>query len=287
MFCFECSSALPLSTNSVAPILVPFSSIPDVEFVPSEEATQIMLLDKVPIPLSEYSAQQQAPTHAHLLLSHWHTAWLGHMKHCSHKLLVPAATTHITTSLNMFTWRCLRSRYPDRRVAQFFLEGIQTGFRIGVVGGESKFKSAKKNLQSALEHPQVVQEYLSAEIQEHRLAGPFPKSLIPSAHISPFGVIPKSHQPDKWRLIVNLSHPNNYNVNDAIPKELCSISYVTIDDAIQNMGRNALLAKIDIKSAFQLIPVHPADRHWPAMEWNGMLLIDTCLHLVLGQHQTV
>ena len=79
---------------------------------------------------------------------------------------------------------------------------------------------------------------------------------------------------------MNLSHPHGYSVNDAIPKELCSISYITIDDAtrrIVELGANTLLAKIDIKSAFRLIPVHPADRHWLAMEWNGSLLIDTCL----------
>ena len=79
--------------------------------------------------------------------------------------------------------------------------------------------------------------------QEHRLAGPFPKSLIPSAHISPFGVIPKSHQPGKWRLIVNLSYPNGFSVNDSIPRELCSISYVTIDDAIQNIVELGLIGQ--------------------------------------------
>ena len=113
----------------------------------------------------------------------------------------------------------------------------------------------------------------------------FVKSLIPSAHVSPFGVIPKSHQPGKWCLIVNLSHPSGHSVNDAIPTEPFSITYISIDDAIQktvDLGLNALLAKIDIKSAFRLIPVHPADRHWLAMEWNGMLFIDTCFPFGLG-----
>ena len=60
----------------------------------------------------------------------------------------------------------------------------------------------------------------------------------------------------------------------------CAPFHVTIDDAIQKiveLGPHALLAKIDIKSAFRLIPVHPADRHWLAMEWEGKILIDTCL----------
>ena len=40
---------------------------------------------------------------------------------------------------------------------------------------------------------------------------------------------------------------------------------------------NTLLAKIDVKSAFRLLPVHPLDRHLLAMDWDRNLYIDTCL----------
>ena len=59
------------------------------------------------------------------------------------------------------------------------------------------------------------------------------------------------------------------------------MSYISVDEAIKQIissGRGTLLlAKIDIKSAFRLIPVHPADRHLLAMEWKGDVYIDTCL----------
>ena len=58
------------------------------------------------------------------------------------------------------------------------------------------------------------------------------------------------------------------------------MSYITIDDAIKGnlvLGPGTLLAKIDIKSAFRLIPVHPADRHLLAMEWRSGVFINTCL----------
>ena len=96
----------------------------------------------------------------------------------------------------------------------------------------------------------------------------------------PDQVIPKNHQPDKWRLIVDLSHPAGHSVNDNIPKALCSLSYITVDDAIQAIvqsGPYTLLSKVDIKSAFRLIPVHPADRHLLAMKWNDKIYIDGCL----------
>ena len=38
-----------------------------------------------------------------------------------------------------------------------------------------------------------------------------------------------------------------------------------------------MLAKIDIQSAFRLIPVHPTDRHLLAMQWDNYIFIDTCL----------
>ena len=141
-------------------------------------------------------------------------------------------------------------------------------------------KSARKNLDGALQHPEVVDEYLTAEIAQHRVAGPFIKSTVPRAHISRFGVIPKNHNPNKWRLIVDLSHPTGHSVNDGIPKDLCGLTYITIDTAIKHIlttGPGTLLAKVDIKNAFRLLPVHPADRHMLATKWNNQVYIDTRL----------
>ena len=69
-------------------------------------------------------------------------------------------------------------------------------------------------------------------------------------------------------------------MNDGIPSPLCSLSYISVDDAVQNIikiGRGALLAKVDIKSAFRLLPVHPSDWHLIAMKWNHQIYIDACL----------
>ena len=105
---------------------------------------------------------------------------------------------------------------------------------------------------------------------------------IPNGPISRFGIIPKKHHANnyKWRLIVNLSHPAGHSVNDGISSALCSLNYVILDDAIQqilNLGRGCMLAKIDIQSAFRLLPVHPADRHLLLMKWNGNICIDMCM----------
>ena len=186
----------------------------------------------------------------------------------------------ITTPLQPKEWQRSLSAHPNTSLVTFFILGLTDGFKIGFNNPTSKLHSAHKNLAEALQHSQVVDDYLKAEIAEHRVAGPFHKADVSDAHISRFGVIPKQHKPDKWRLIVGLSHPVELSVNDGIPKELCSLSYISVDTAIDHiieLGTGTLLAKIDIKSAFRLLPVHPSDRYLLAMEWNKGIYIDTCL----------
>lgn len=43
------------------------------------------------------------------------------------------------------------------------------------------------------------------------------------------------------------------------------------------LGKGALIAKTDIKSAYSLVPVHPNDRKWLGMEWDGKIYIDGML----------
>ncbi len=57
----------------------------------------------------------------------------------------------------------------------------------------------------------------------------------------------------------------------------CSLAYTKVDYIIPRIlssGRNTLLAKIDIESAFRNVPVHPDDRHLLGMTWENQLYID-------------
>ena len=198
----------------------------------------------------------------------------------SDKIYVPLEATAVITSLVSGNWKTLLAEHPDHSLVKFFTSGIADGFRIGFKHPTETLRPAKKNMYCATQHPAVVDKYLAEEISHRRLVGPFIPQLVPSAHINRFGVIPKHHQPNKWQLIVDLSHPSGHSINDGIPKDLCSLTYITIDTAIEQirtLGRGTVLAKIDIKSAFRLLPVHPADRHLLAMKWNTQVYIDACL----------
>ena len=62
----------------------------------------------------------------------------------------------------------------------------------------------------------MVQKYLQEECKMGRVFGPIDLGELPGVHVSKFGVIPKSSQPGKWRLILDLSSPNGASVNDGI-----------------------------------------------------------------------
>ena len=46
---------------------------------------------------------------------------------------------------------------------------------------------------------------------------------------------------------------------------------------ILTLGAGTCMAKIDIRNAFRLLPVHLADRHMLGMRWNNQIYIETCL----------
>lgn len=58
------------------------------------------------------------------------------------------------------------------------------------------------------------------------------------------------------------------------------MKYTSVDEAaciIAKLGRDSLLAKIDIAHAYRNVPVHPDDRHLLGMLWDGSLYVDTVL----------
>ena len=109
-------------------------------------------------------------------------------------------------------------------------------------------------------HQKIIEEYLTKEMKEGQILGPFLLHTIPHIHINRFRVIPKRHQSGKWCLITDLSFPEGNSVNDIILAAACTLQYISVDQvALQAMqlGQGALLAKTDIKAACRIVPVAP------------------------------
>ena len=63
-------------------------------------------------------------------------------------------------------------------------------------------------------HVEVVSNYPAKETKEGHIAGSFAPHTLPGLHKNRFGVIPKKHQPAKWRLITDIPYPDGKSVND-------------------------------------------------------------------------
>ena len=167
---------------------------------------------------------------------------------------------------------------PESEYVSYILRGLEQGFRIGFDYSRFGCGRARRNMLSARQNASVVDECLR---EEELLGRVVPvKGSGRGVQISPFGVIPKSHQPGKWRLIEDLSSPDGVSVNDGIDNQLSSLSYARIDDAARRVlqtGTGTVLAKLDLQSAYRVIPVHGNDRHLLRMRWNGRVCLDTAL----------
>lgn len=113
-----------------------------------------------------------------------------------------------------------------------------------------------------------------------RMLGPIvalPQCLV---HCNPVGLVPKGRNVGRWRMIVDLSSPRERSVNDGIQKHFCPLKCASVDDAIQfilAIGPNTLLLKIYLKSAYQMVPVHPQDQVLLGIRWECQTFVDQAL----------
>ena len=90
----------------------------------------------------------------------------------------------------------------------------------------------------------MVQAYLDKERSVGCLLGRFAPNglgILPAVHINRFGVIPKGHNAGKWRLILHLPGPS---VTSGIDPELCSLSYISVDQVAMVAAKQAFVEEI-------------------------------------------
>ena len=216
----------------------------------------------------------------------WYGSQLRALADCSRsrKVATPECFRGTSTPLKPDAWRREVLKHPDREFVEMILCGITEGFRIGYDASTAQLKQQRQatNMLSASAHRQVVSHYIMEELQATQLVCVGSEEVASSMgiHCSPLGVIPKKNKPNKWRLIINLSTPEGYSVNDGIDMELSSVSYISVDNVVARilkLGRGALLAKMDIKQAYRNVPVSPENRFLLGMCWEGKEYVDTAL----------
>ena len=199
--------------------------------------------------------------------------------------LVPSALKHLkcnstatsldhpSTPVNIVSLSAELKHHPDKQFIANLIHDLQWGCNIGYAGPRSA--RITPNLKSAYLHPEAVSAALVKEVSNGHTAGPFPTPPIPNLQCSPLGVVPKKD--GSWRIIMDLSSPHGSSVNDFISKEDFALHYATFDQAltlVARYGTNALMAKLDIKSAFRLCPVRLEDRELLGIHWQGQFYVD-------------
>ena len=159
---------------------------------------------------------------------------------------------------------------------KYIVHGLKHGFDIGFTGTFSH--TLPKNLKSAENNADLVQQAINKEISRGHTAGPFPYPPFPLTHCSPIGAAPKND--GSIRLIMDLSQPHGSSINDDISKEDFTFQYSRFDDAtdmLMRAGPGSLLCKLDIKHAYRLLPVRPDQWHHLCYMWQGNYYVDLVL----------
>jgi hypothetical protein len=171
------------------------------------------------------------------------------------------------------------ANYPNSADKQILLDCFQYGFRVQYDGPRLPFNC--KNLVSAYQLDSELEEKLAKELSLGRIEGPFEERPFQNFRVFPIGLVPKTKTIDSsWRLIHHLSYPIGRSVTDFIDPEFTSVQYTSFDKVLQTiskLGQNALLAKIDILSAFRLMILHPDDFEIFGFKFRGKYYFDKCL----------
>jgi hypothetical protein len=126
--------------------------------------------------------------------------------------------------------------------------------------------------------------------------GPYDDPPFPNLIVSPIGVVTKKLS-TKLRMIHHLSWPrlpssDSDSINEHISAEDSETVLQSFDDAVSMLAdipvqsspssaastsKSILLSKIDVKSAYRLVPVHHEDWHLLGMQWRGKYYYDNVL----------
>ena len=148
--------------------------------------------------------------------------------------------------------------HPDRLFTSIIVEGLCLGFRDWIGFDRlSPLQSVGRRLPC---HRMSTRNF-------GRVASSAPSSQPGQPEYTSVALerVPKGHASGKWRVITDLD------------PSLCLLSYISVDSVasiVAQLGRRSLLAKIDIESAYHLVPVHPDDRHLLGIQWMGNVYCD-------------
>ena len=174
--------------------------------------------------------------------------------------------------------------HPDKKFATDIINFIDYGVPIYYNG--PGLPNVYKNWNSCIKLSAEVTKNIADEVSKGRKLGPYLNPPFSNYVGSPMGAFQKpSTGGIKTRIITDLSWPPGTSINDYISKECSTVSYVTIDHAVEMVkacGQGCEMMKLDLTDAYRNIVVQPESWHLLGTTWqtnSGQVLyyVDTRL----------
>ena len=164
----------------------------------------------------------------------------------------------IHSTLNASIWESELQDDPDK---SFLLDGIANGFNI-VDDNVNPLPADCENYLSATDPSvkSVVEKQIRLEFENGNYEIVNKRPVIVSA----LGAIPKQNS-DEVRLIHDCSRPIGTSLNNLASKY--SVKYQTVEEAVNLSSPGCYYVKIDLKSAYRSVNIHPDNYNLTGLKW--------------------
>ena len=159
---------------------------------------------------------------------------------------------------------------------------MKYGWPIGRLPSLQDPRTTFKNHKGASEHPEALRKYINKELRHNAIIGPL--NYIPFSQklgISPLSTRPKKESEER-RIILDLSFPPQFSVNDGIMKDnylgmVVKLTFPKTDQfafRIHQLGDKAHMFKIDLHRYFRQLDLDPGDYSLLGYIIDGQLYFD-------------
>lgn len=192
--------------------------------------------------------------------------------HCSSPC-VHNGVVSVISPLNFSFWQRELQDHPDpgfvSQVMDYMCHGAPTGYTGPHVSMENP------NWPSVRQFSHEVRQNTLTDLDLHRIVGPFHQKPFDNIICSPLGAFQKKRS-TKVRTIHDLSYPASRSINDFIDKDENSLTFETVENAVQlcqqirtkHKCQVVYGAKLDLKDAFKHIVVRPDEWHLLGSTWQ-------------------
>ncbi|KAI8496689.1 amiloride-sensitive sodium channel [Branchiostoma belcheri] len=174
---------------------------------------------------------------------------------CEHK----KSKYQLQSPRNLQAWTTALEMDDDR---DLLLDGLEHGFRI-LPEDSILFPAECDNYKSATDL--TTREKVETQLRDELAKGNYERCREKPTIVSALGAIPKADSADV-RLIHDCSRPAGSALNDYV--ESVHFSYQSIDDAVSILADGSYMAKIDLKSAYRSVPIHPSNYSATGLKWQ-------------------